>query len=290
MTSYDYPEHYADNIYDAIALAEELKESGKYDLFRGQTECFQIIPSASRDGVNPAAVIEKLNEFANWVHDTHELASLQNNIPAITAVAQHYGLKTPYLDFTHSPEIAGFFATDGSKVGDTGTIICINKERFQNSWADLNKSYLEKEGSLLTDIIEVDVKNLWRLQAQEGVFLDCRVDPNMLEMFSHFLHIYFPQEDNQKIIDSSNIYPSEKSHLEVYLDKYFLIDSYPQREADLLKIFGTKIEVQRRSIEDDLAPYFINESLPDIHKSWTCLLYTSPSPRDQRGSRMPSSA
>ena len=26
---------------------------------------------------------------------------------------------------------------------------------------------------------------------------------------------------------------------------------------------------------------------PDI---WTCLLYTSPSPRDQRGSRMPSSA
>ena len=24
--------------------------------------------------------------------------------------------------------------------------------------------------------------------------------------------------------------------------------------------------------------------------NWTCLLYTSPSPRDQRGSRMPSSA
>ena len=28
----------------------------------------------------------------------------------------------------------------------------------------------------------------------------------------------------------------------------------------------------------------------DIGKSETCLLYTSPSPRDQRGSRMPSSA
>ena len=26
------------------------------------------------------------------------------------------------------------------------------------------------------------------------------------------------------------------------------------------------------------------------HKKWACLLYTSPSPRDQRGSRMPSSA
>ena len=28
----------------------------------------------------------------------------------------------------------------------------------------------------------------------------------------------------------------------------------------------------------------------DAVRSWACLLYTSPSPRDQRGSRMPSSA
>ena len=28
----------------------------------------------------------------------------------------------------------------------------------------------------------------------------------------------------------------------------------------------------------------------DKNDPWTCLLYTSPSPRDQRGSRMPSSA
>ena len=30
--------------------------------------------------------------------------------------------------------------------------------------------------------------------------------------------------------------------------------------------------------------------LLNIWSSWCCLLYTSPSPRDQRGSRMPSSA
>ena len=30
--------------------------------------------------------------------------------------------------------------------------------------------------------------------------------------------------------------------------------------------------------------------LADIHRAYFCLLYTSPSPRDQRGSRMPSSA
>ena len=34
----------------------------------------------------------------------------------------------------------------------------------------------------------------------------------------------------------------------------------------------------------------IREQLDESHKYFICLLYTSPSPRDQRGSRMPSSA
>ena len=41
-------------------------------------------------------------------------------------------------------------------------------------------------------------------------------------------------------------------------------------------------------------PYAIDEpgrmNLPFVDEYPTCLLYTSPSPRDQRGSRMPSSA
>ena len=37
--------------------------------------------------------------------------------------------------------------------------------------------------------------------------------------------------------------------------------------------------------DDALADYLVV-----VHKSQACLLYTSPSPRDQRGSRMPSSA
>ena len=40
---------------------------------------------------------------------------------------------------------------------------------------------------------------------------------------------------------------------------------------------------------------FLDIWMPDqdgieLLKEWSCLLYTSPSPRDQRGSRMPSSA
>ena len=38
-----------------------------------------------------------------------------------------------------------------------------------------------------------------------------------------------------------------------------------------------------------LAPKF-NPYFADVLRAWSCLLYTSPSPRDVRSSRMPSSA
>jgi len=210
MTKYDYPEHYEKNISSAIQLAERLKESGEYDLFRGQRHTFPIQPTAGRSGVDQQAVNDQLNEFASWVHETPDLKSLHGNKNAILAVAQHYGLKTHLLDFSRSPKIAGFFATDGAEEDNTGTIICVNKKRFIASWDDLNKQYYNDEGILLTEIVDIDVKNLWRLQAQEGEFLRCHVDPNLLEMFSCFLHIYFPQESRKPVINIENIYPSNK--------------------------------------------------------------------------------
>ena len=43
-------------------------------------------------------------------------------------------------------------------------------------------------------------------------------------------------------------------------------------------------------MEDDAAAEAAIEALNETEQSGSCLLYTSPSPRDQRGSRMPSSA
>ena len=59
------------------------------------------------------------------------------------------------------------------------------------------------------------------------------------------------------------------------------------------------VEEQKRNKEDlpglelEVMPTAAYQQLANIHdgtRSWLCLLYTSPSPRDQRGSRMPSSA
>lgn len=268
MTKYDYPEHYEESVLSAIKLAEQLKDSGEYDLFRGQRCTFPIQPTADRPGVDKLSVNVELNDFASWVHETPDLESLHDNENSILAVAQHYGLKTHLLDFSRSPRIAGFFATDGAEDGDTGTIICVNKKRFIESWSDINKKYHDDEGLFLTEIIDVDVNNLWRLQAQEGEFLRCHVDPNLLEMFSCFLHIYFPQDSRISIISKENIYPPEKSHLEVLLDQYFLINSYPERNTQLENFFGTTISISEESIKKEIEAFFKNNELPEIHESW----------------------
>ena len=55
-----------------------------------------------------------------------------------------------------------------------------------------------------------------------------------------------------------------------------------------LILYGEALENARPVLGDDLAMR-AHADVP-MGAMWTCLLYTSPSPRDQRGSRMPSSA
>ena len=61
----------------------------------------------------------------------------------------------------------------------------------------------------------------------------------------------------------------------------------------LRKRFGPQADELRKLYADELeqsAGLAQREILIDQFMAWGCLLYTSPSPRDQRGSRMPSSA
>ena len=51
--------------------------------------------------------------------------------------------------------------------------------------------------------------------------------------------------------------------------------------------YKTQSELRQMSEEKDV---FIARGMKRYARSYNCLLYTSPSPRDQRGSRMPSSA
>ena len=69
-------------------------------------------------------------------------------------------------------------------------------------------------------------------------------------------------------------------------------DLNPMEEAQgyvrLAREFGLKQEEIAKTVGKSRASVANSMRLLDLHKD--CLLYTSPSPRDQRGSRMPSSA
>ena len=64
--------------------------------------------------------------------------------------------------------------------------------------------------------------------------------------------------------------------------------------AQALKLAGDKKFDQALAVlsqqDSNLANGYEHRFLKARILSWACLLYTSPSPRDQRGSRMPSSA
>ena len=70
----------------------------------------------------------------------------------------------------------------------------------------------------------------------------------------------------KKLLEPYNIFPQEIMELDGYASTNFRAKS--EENNYLLKLYKDSSE----------------------YKLITCLLYTSPSPRDQRGSRMPSSA
>jgi FRG domain len=160
----------------------------------------QLCDRASLD-----SVIQRLSHFYGWVRQTPELASLHNNLDFFHAVAQHYRLPTTLLDFTFDPEVAGFFASHGARAAPLpgalrfSCIICANSERLTRSREDINQRHRDREGTELVRLVTVDVRNLWRLQAQKGLFLDIHVDANLLEMFSLLLHIEFPWKADSKV-------------------------------------------------------------------------------------------
>jgi len=268
---FNYPEHRAKSLDSALKLAQYLKKSGRYDLFRGQNHTFPLCPSIARRPEMIEANQALLNRFASWVHAHDSLSSLHNNQDAIMAVAQHYGIPTPFLDFTTNPDVAAFFASnidERPRPKQTACILCLNRATFERSWEDLNSRYRADSGQDLVRIVEIDVQNLWRLHAQSGLFIDMRVDANLFEMFSHMLHIYFPLPSHHDARLNDKYYPKNKSHVELLLDQHFLIETYDDRAVRLKAIFDLVIKVGNpQSLGDERA--FKEARLPDAHPSWS---------------------
>src|SRR4028118_418313 len=201
---------------EAVALATELKLNGTYDWFRGQISNWPLKSSFAR--LKPEAVdetMQKLTRFQHWVKMTPGLEQLADHADSIIAVAQHYGLPTNFIDFTTDPKVAGFFSSYGTPAeGLDSCIMCLNTSDLINFWKSMPTKYRPPE------CISLEVPNLWRLEAQAGIFLFCPY--NNFEFIYDLDRIVFPHIGLIAEPRVEEMYPQRKSHLEILLDQYFM--------------------------------------------------------------------
>ena len=258
---------------DAVRLAQLFRDNGHFDLFRGQTRKWPLAPTLHRFGVDREAESRRFQEFGRWVHSNSELETIWGRGDAICAIAQHYGFSTPFLDFSRGPFIAGFFSCDpvtssqATRVTERACIACLNSRDVERAWHERNKINRDSNGFDLLQIVDVPVNNLWRLQAQQGVFLDVHIDATLFESTTPIAWITFPHSV-VSLVDRDLVYPENRSPLESLLDQFFVTEKYPARAesmremASSLKLIFTKVD----RVDD--ANFFIGSTLPDDDPSW----------------------
>lgn len=231
MTTYS-----ASSIQEAVALAARFRDEGRYDLFRGQHRDWPVRSSLAR--LRPKQVAEadeRLKIFFGWVQGHPELAALADRkdpraVDQKLAVAQHYGLPTNFCDFTTDPSVAGFFAsTDPADEPQGSSVIVCCRTR---DLLEFCETYFPP-GRPQPKLLSLSVPNLWRIEAQSGVFLFLPYPD--FEEYYRFDRIEFPagQYDG---IDVDRIYPARRSPLEIALDEYFRFEVEQKRRAAILAL------------------------------------------------------
>jgi hypothetical protein len=177
------------------------------------------------------------------------------------AVAQHYRLPTNYVDFTTSPEIAAFFAADNpnNRLLDRDCcIICLDTRDLIEFWKAMPPKNPPPE------LIEIEVNNLWRLEAQEGRFLFCQYDK--IEYIYDFDRILFPYTGPLMSLPTERIYPKEKSSLEILLDQFFMTEELTEGTKLIESLVGFQSMHRIKDTEGvDIEVLARNLS---VHPSW----------------------
>jgi hypothetical protein len=216
----------AANVEEAVELANKLKDEGKYNWFRGQVQDWPPISShyrvqTSGDAEKKEKSAQRVKMFSYWVSTIPELQYLQvpERVNDFYAILQHYGIPTNYIDFTTDPGVAGFFAADTKNPPTDGMscIYCLNTNELMSFW-NIIKDFDERK-EMMIELVEIDVQNLWRLQAQNGVFL---LTNFKWDIDYPMDRIVFPYSGYPSYPTRERIYPEHKSPLEQRLDEYFL--------------------------------------------------------------------
>jgi len=217
------------------------------NIFRGQTKNWSIKSSAWR--ISESEKDKKWADtlaFMEWILNNGYLSSFHEPQEKLIAIAQHYSyeysLITDLIDFSYDYKTACFFATDFKSIEaeDIGVIIISNLPTMKVAY-----TYMGIDG-----IKQFDMKGMWRLENQKGLFLrDVNGD---FEIFGRFIKLLFKQKADLKFetetINSKSIYPVPNA-FEEEINRYLNIKlrSRPIEEIDPDNLF-TKITVERGPI------------------------------------------
>jgi hypothetical protein len=206
---------------EAISLANRWQAQGECQWFRGQKEPWPLRSTLSRvrDTWAEAEAIERMVRFVELARTDDALAWLldESYAHAFFGCLQHYGIPTHYIDFSRSPAIAAFFATNNpaQEQGKDACIYCFETEFLETVLAVVKKRN-ELPPTAYPEIVRVDIPDLLRMRAQEGEFLYCPA-PGMERLFAPRA-IVFPFQTPYSGVATSDVYPLDKSPLERHLE------------------------------------------------------------------------
>jgi hypothetical protein len=255
---------------EAIALAEKFQSEGKYNLFRGQAQDWEVMPTAGRLAKRKCSESkEKLDRLFYYFSTDNSLKKFCNEVDSFFAIAQHYGLSTSYIDFTTNVNVAFYFATNSkyNKIKENCSIICLNENDF-NSFISFSRVLYEKHNVHPPYISKINVDNLWRLQAQSGCFLFTPFHD--IEMLYDFDKIIFPFKESFSGIKEQDIFPTRKSEIEILLDCYFDTERRIEGEKRLHQ-FAKEFNIPITKLPSHNHYKILKKKL--IHKSWTSATY-----------------
>ncbi len=243
---------YLNSADEALTFCRQMLKDGEVDFFRGQTKDWpSIAPSLLRGEVPQRQIAVKvLEHFAEWANSVPQMIRYWGNKTQITAIAQHYGIPTSFLDLTSDPAVAAVFAATSSDISTDheAVIYCFKR------------SVLEALPSVA--IHEIEVANLWRLKAQKGLFLEVLTEAHIGAIRSSAIRVHFPQR-TMTAAEYKSIYPPRKSALEVVIDQWL----YRNQVTDLLdKVTGTSL---RLAIRRNTYPGVMRwRTVPEFEPSW----------------------
>jgi len=263
-------EYRVSDVEEAIELAQKFRRDGTYNWFRGQAKPWPPYTSLTRAHLLGETQVEQAREqlarLEAFMSLHPELQKIGEDENAFFAVAQHYGIPTPYLDFTTEPAIAGFFACDtrNPELGADSCIYCLNTDDIEKAWIALTAIRPQAKVELVT----APVPNLWRLESQQGIFLYCT--PANWDAWYEMDKILFPYRGYPAYPPKDVIYPNKKSALENLLDHFFVEERRGVGQKLLLdELEKSSIPVIRADAPSDFySPEYFKGGRLEPHPSW----------------------